>query len=172
MPTPYSRSSPSWIPKGFVTFTINLWGTWVRIPTPSPVSPSASLPALCSKFSTIFKAFSTVPWLFFPLISTHAPIPQLSCSNTSRYRGAIGTARFASNIIYLISAQFLCMYNLLFHKKELAQRPIPSDLQRCGVISYNIKIAAKSLSFASLRLTGITIHLSLRFVNYFFLRIV
>ena len=25
------------------------------------------------------------------------------------------------------------------YKKELAQRPIPSDLQRCGVISYKVK---------------------------------
>ena len=31
-----------------------------KIPTPSPVLPSASLPALCSRFSTIFNAFATV----------------------------------------------------------------------------------------------------------------
>jgi hypothetical protein len=29
--------------------------------------------------------------------------------------------------------------NFLLYKKELAQRPIPSDLQRCGVISYKVK---------------------------------
>ncbi len=83
MPTPYSRSPPSSIPSGFVTLTKKSWQIWTRMPTPSPVFPSASLPALCSRFSTILRAFSTVPRVFVPLILTTAPIPQLSCSNSA-----------------------------------------------------------------------------------------
>ena len=37
-------------------FLKNLWEIWRRIPTPSPVLPSASLPARCSRCSTIFNA--------------------------------------------------------------------------------------------------------------------
>ena len=84
VPTPYSRSPPISKPRSFVTFFINLWGICVRIPTPSPVSPSASFPARCSRFSTILSAFSTMARLFLPLIFTQAPIPQLSCSNSAR----------------------------------------------------------------------------------------
>ena len=102
IPTPYSLSSPIKMPRVFVTFVKNLCGICVKIPTPSPVLPSASLPALCSKFSTIFNAFSTVSRLFFPLMFTHAPIPQLSCSNSSLYKGDFGTLNFASNMWNLL----------------------------------------------------------------------
>ena len=85
IPTPYSLSPPISKPKDFVTFLKNLCEICNKIPTPSPVFPSASLPALCSRFSTIFKAFSTVAWLFTPLILTTAPIPQLSCSKRGLY---------------------------------------------------------------------------------------
>ena len=102
--TPYSRSPPSAMPDAFVTLAKNLCGICVRIPTPSPVLPSASLPALCSRFSTIFRAFVTVARLFSPLIFTQAPIPQLSCSKDSRYKGAFGTFLFASNIFLSLSS--------------------------------------------------------------------
>lgn len=100
MPTPYSRSSPMEVPSGFVTFLKNLWGIWVRIPTPSPVFPSASFPALCSRFSTILRAFSTLSRLFTPLMLTQAPIPQLSCSNSGLYKGAPGCVLFTSNMAF------------------------------------------------------------------------
>ena len=64
----------------------HLWEICRRIPTPSPVFPSASFPARCSRFSTIFRAFSTVVWLLIPLLLMTAPIPQLSCSNCCRYK--------------------------------------------------------------------------------------
>lgn len=48
------------------------------------VFPSASLPARCSRFSTILRALATVSCVFFPFILTTAPIPQLSCSNSGR----------------------------------------------------------------------------------------
>ena len=83
---PYSRSSPKAIPSWEQIFLKNRWEIWSRMPTPSPVLPSASFPARCSRFSTILRAFSTVLWLFMPLLFTMAPIPQLSCSNCCRYR--------------------------------------------------------------------------------------
>ena len=55
-------------------------------PTPSPTSPVASFPARCSRFSTIFSAFSTVERDFTPLMFTPAPMPQLSCSSCGQYR--------------------------------------------------------------------------------------
>ena len=54
--------------------------------TPSPVLPSASLPARCSSRSTMLKVSSTVWWLLRPLMSTTAPMPQASCSNCGSYR--------------------------------------------------------------------------------------
>ena len=47
---------PGRCPSAAAAFTISLWGTWIIRPTPSPVSPAASLPARCSSFSTIFRA--------------------------------------------------------------------------------------------------------------------
>ena len=82
--TPYSLSPPISKPSFLQTFLKNLWEIWRRIPTPSPVFPSASLPARCSRFSTILRAFATVSCVFFPFILTTAPIPQLSCSNSGR----------------------------------------------------------------------------------------
>ena len=64
----------------------NLWEICRRIPTPSPVLPSASFPARCSRFSTMHSARSTVWWLLIPLLFTTAPIPQLSCSNVGLYK--------------------------------------------------------------------------------------
>ena len=84
-PTPYSRSPPNEKPRVEQALEKNLCDICNKIPTPSPVLPSASLPALCSRFSTIFNAFSTVAWDFSPLIFTTAPIPQLSCSKEERY---------------------------------------------------------------------------------------
>ena len=68
------------MPSAAAAFTISLWGTWIITPTPSPVSPEASLPARCSSFSTIFRALSTVAWDGAPFRFTTAPMPQASCS--------------------------------------------------------------------------------------------
>lgn len=78
-------------------FTKNLWLTCNRMPTPSPVFPSASLPARCSRCSTICSASSSVRWLLRPLISTTAPMPQLSCSNRESYNpaGAVRSVKFS-----------------------------------------------------------------------------
>ena len=56
MPTPYSLSPPMLIPSSEQTFLKNLCGIWVKIPTPSPVFPSASFPARCSRCSTMVRA--------------------------------------------------------------------------------------------------------------------
>ncbi len=82
MPIPYSLSFPISNPNGFTAFWKNLWEICSIMPTPSPVFPSASFPARCSKFSTILSAFSTVWCDRTPFILTTAPIPQLSCSNS------------------------------------------------------------------------------------------
>ena len=84
MPTPYSRAPGREMPASAAALTKKAWGIWVRMPTPSPVSPWASLPARCSSFSTIFRASSTVRRLARPCMSTTAPMPQESCSNSGR----------------------------------------------------------------------------------------
>ena len=86
IPTPYSRSPPMSIPSFSATLLKNLWEICKRIPTPSPVFPSPSFPARCSRLATISNAFFTVLCVFFPLILTIAPIPQLSCSNRGSYK--------------------------------------------------------------------------------------
>ena len=85
IPTPYSLSPPILMPSSPHTRLKNRCEICVKIPTPSPVLPAASLPALCSKFSTILSASSTRAWLLTPLILTTAPIPQLSCSKLLSY---------------------------------------------------------------------------------------
>ena len=68
MPMPYSRSFPRVMPSSAATFwRKNLSLICVRMPTPSPVLPSASLPARCSRCSTICSASSMVWWLFAAL---------------------------------------------------------------------------------------------------------
>ncbi len=79
MPTP-GRAKPA----SSAALAKKRWESCTRMPTPSPVSPSASLPARCSSFSTIFSASSTVRWLGRPCMSTTAPMPQASCSNSGR----------------------------------------------------------------------------------------
>ena len=86
MPTPYSRSLPRRMLRSSATLEKNLWLICSRMPTPSPVLPSASFPARCSSRSTMHKASSTVWWLLRPLMSTTAPMPQASCSNCGSYR--------------------------------------------------------------------------------------
>ena len=85
------------MPAAAAAFTKNLWLTCNRMPTPSPVFPSASLPARCSRCSTICSASSSVRWLLRPLISTTAPMPQLSCSNRESYNpaGAVRSVKFS-----------------------------------------------------------------------------
>ena len=107
---PYSLSSPISNPSFLQAFLKNLWEIWRRIPTPSPVLPSASLPARCSRCSTIFNAFATVSWVFLPLMLTTAPIPQLSCSNSGRYRPCCCCC--CSLTSFIISSSFLFL--LLF----------------------------------------------------------
>ena len=79
-PIPYSPSLPSTIPVSPAVFLKKSWQIWSKIPTPSPVFPEASFPALCSSFSTIESARSTTFRLLIPSMLTTAPIPQLSCS--------------------------------------------------------------------------------------------
>ena len=98
---PYSLSSPISKPSFLQAFLKNLWEICRRIPTPSPVFPSASLPARCSRCSTILRAFATVSCVFFPLMLTTAPIPQLSCSNSWRYRPC--SSLVTSCIIFVLS---------------------------------------------------------------------
>ena len=86
MPTPYSRSLPKEMFISSATLEKNLWLICNMMPTPSPVLPSASLPARCSRRSTMESASLTVWWLLRPLISTTAPMPQASCSNWGSYR--------------------------------------------------------------------------------------
>ena len=81
IPTPKSPLFPRSAPSFFASFIKKLYGICTSIPTPSPVLPSASLPARCSSFSTIVRAFSTTYRDCSPLMFTTAPIPQLSCSN-------------------------------------------------------------------------------------------
>ena len=81
MPTPYCLAPGSSTPCSFMILAKNLWGICVRIPTPSPVFPSASLPARCSRFSTMERASLTSLCEGLPSTSMIAPIPQLSCSN-------------------------------------------------------------------------------------------
>ena len=103
IPTPYSRSEGKEKPRGSQTLEKNLCEICNKIPTPSPVLPSASLPALCSRFSTIFSASATVSWLFAPLMFTTAPIPQLSCSNSGRYKPS-NRALFTFPITVILSS--------------------------------------------------------------------
>ena len=112
IPTPYSRSFGSTIPASLQAFTKNLWLICNKIPTPSPVLPSASLPARCSRFSTMLNASDTVLCVFLPFISTIAPIPQLSCSNEDRYKAGCGRSFFVSNIIVLLSVTLIYKINL------------------------------------------------------------
>ena len=88
IPTPYSRSPPMEMFSSSATLEKNLWLICSRMPTPSPVLPSASLPARCSRCSTMVSASLTVWWLLRPWISTTAPMPQASCSNLGSYRPA------------------------------------------------------------------------------------
>lgn len=64
---PYSLSPPISKPSFLQAFLKNLCEICRRIPTPSPVLPSASLPARCSRCSTILSALATVSWVFLPL---------------------------------------------------------------------------------------------------------
>ena len=118
-PTPYSRSPPNEKPRVEQALEKNLCDICNKIPTPSPVLPSASLPALCSRFSTIFNAFSTVAWDFSPLIFTTAPIPQLSCSKEERYSPSSPMTRSLLCVIRLpFLYLFLIFSSLLFSGKE------------------------------------------------------
>ena len=124
IPTPKSRSPPSSMPSGFTAFEKNLCDTCSRIPTPSPVFPSASLPARCFRFSTIFNACSTVPWLLRPLTSTTAPIPQLSCSNAGSY---IPFARtFASSTTCSLIQTSPFRFSITVQKFSLSQLSPPA----------------------------------------------
>src|SRR5699024_8955894 len=76
----------------------NLWLICSRMPTPSPVRPSASLPARCSRCSTMVSASLTVWWLLRPWMSTTAPMPQASCSNRGSYRPAGAVRSFQRSI--------------------------------------------------------------------------
>ena len=108
MPTPYSRSRPKVMPSSAAAFWKNVSLICVRMPTPSPVLPSASLPARCSRCSTICSASSMVLWLLRPLISTTAPMPQLSCSKRGSYNpaGALRSVKF--------SISFICSFPVAF----------------------------------------------------------
>ena len=112
-PTPYSRSPPNEKPRVEQALEKNLCDICNKIPTPSPVLPSASLPALCSRFSTIFNAFSTVAWDFSPLIFTTAPIPQLSCSKEERYSPSSPMTRSLLCVIRL-PFLYLFLFSVLF----------------------------------------------------------
>ena len=81
IPIPYSRLSPIGIFNSFATLEKYVCEICSKMPTPSPVFPSASFPALCSRVSTIFRALSTTLRSVSPFIFTTAPIPQFSCSN-------------------------------------------------------------------------------------------
>ena len=107
IPIPYSLSFPILILAALQALLKNLWEIWSMIPTPSPVSPAASLPARCSNVSTIFNALSTVWWFLTPLIFTQAPIPQLSCSKLGSYNPGIWFVCF-------ISIHPFSMYCLVF----------------------------------------------------------
>ena len=100
IPTPYSLSPPISKPSSFVTLLKKRWEIWSKIPTPSPVFPSASFPARCSNVSTMVSACSTVAWVLIPLIFTTAPIPQLSCSNSGLYKGGWTGIPVVSLLIY------------------------------------------------------------------------
>ena len=103
IPMPYSRSLPISRPSSAAAFWKNLSLICVKIPTPSPVLPSASLPARCSRCSTICSASSMVLWLLRPLISTTAPMPQLSCSNCGLYSpaGVLRSVKFSMPCLLL-----------------------------------------------------------------------
>ena len=89
------------------TLEKNLWLICSRMPTPSPVLPSASLPARCSSRSTMDSASSTVWWLLRPLMSTTAPIPQASCSNCGSYRPRVVFCSVKFSIVFPIL--FTCL---------------------------------------------------------------
>ena len=126
MPTPYSRSPPNEKPRVEQALEKNLCDICNKIPTPSPVLPSASLPALCSRFSTIFNAFSTVAWDFSPLMFTTAPIPQLSCSKEERYSPSSPMTRSLLCVIRL-PFLYLFLFSVLFcfPEKNGGERFIP-----------------------------------------------
>ena len=89
------------------TLEKNLWLICSRMPTPSPVLPSASLPARCSSRSTMDSASSTVWWLLRPLMSTTAPMPQASCSNCGSYRPRVVFCSVKFSIVFPIL--FTCL---------------------------------------------------------------
>lgn len=107
IPTPYSRSLPSRMFSSSATLEKNLWLICSRMPTPSPVLPSASLPARCSSRSTMDSASSTVWWLLRPLMSTTAPMPQASCSNCGSYRPRVVFCSVKFSIVFPIL--FTCL---------------------------------------------------------------
>ena len=98
IPTPYSRSPPMEMFSSSAALEKNLWLICSRMPTPSPVRPSASLPARCSRCSTMVSASLTVWWLLRPWMSTTAPMPQASCSNRGSYRPAGAVRSFQRSI--------------------------------------------------------------------------
>ena len=85
IPTPYSLEFGSSRDNSFATLLKKSCEIWISIPTPSPVSPEASLPARCWSFSTIDNASLTILCDCSPLMLTTAPIPQASCSNSGLY---------------------------------------------------------------------------------------
>jgi len=109
---PYSLSSPISNPSFLQAFLKNLWEIWRRIPTPSPVLPSASLPARCSRCSTIFNAFATVSWVFLPLILTTAPVVMLKFRPVQTLLLLLLFSHFFHNLLILsISAAVLRLFS-------------------------------------------------------------